>query len=278
MSTTTTETITLQSLHPDTEPQTSNITLSSFSPPISNFDPASDAIIAESRLADSQVPDGGYGWVIISACSILTFFCIGSPYSWGVIQAALVKEKLSTPAILSFVGSLSAAIISFLALVNARIIRKIGARSSCFVGVVCFASGMFLGGFCTENIGALFFTVGGLVGIGGRLVFSYSFSSCVLMVLMLSGITACNSWLVKDDEILLEEILIHNIGRLYYHSPIFQQETWTCKWNRLCRRRNRRSISKLHYGCFTSETWPSMDIQDYWHNYFGYLSSSSVFH
>ena len=67
-------------------------------PELSNFDPTDpDTVIAASRLADSQVPDGGYGWVVIFACSVLTFWFVGTTYSWGVIQAALVAEKVVLP-------------------------------------------------------------------------------------------------------------------------------------------------------------------------------------
>lgn len=47
-----------------------------------NFEPADDTIIAASRLADSQVPDGGYGWVIVFSCAVLTFWFVGTTYSW----------------------------------------------------------------------------------------------------------------------------------------------------------------------------------------------------
>lgn len=134
----------------------------------SNFDPAADAIIAESRLADSLVPDGGYGWVVILACSILTFWFVGTSYSWGVIQAALVEQKLSNPASLSFVGSLTAACISFFALINARIVRWIGARWTAVVGVLALGMGGVLSGFSTGSVGALFFTAGVVMGVGCR--------------------------------------------------------------------------------------------------------------
>lgn len=138
------------------------------STPASHFDPAFDAIIVESRLADSTCPDGGYGWVIIGACFVLTFWFVGASYSWGIIQAALVKKNLSTPATLSFVGSLWTAFIGFGALINARVIRKIGARPTALVGAGLLGAGMLLSGFATENIGALFFTVGVLMGSGTR--------------------------------------------------------------------------------------------------------------
>jgi hypothetical protein len=163
---TSTETFALQTIEDSryvSEPRESPL-----SPNSSSFDPAVDAIIAESRLADSQVPDGGYGWVVIGACSMLTFWFVGTSYSWGVIQAALVKENLSTPASLSFVGSLTAACISFFALINARIVRWIGGRSTALVGVAFLGLGEILSGFSTKNVGALFFTAGLLMGIGCR--------------------------------------------------------------------------------------------------------------
>jgi hypothetical protein len=133
-----------------------------------SFDPAADAIIAESLLADSQVPDGGYGWVVIFACSILTFWFVGTSYSWGIIQAALLKENLGSPGSLSFVGSLTVACISFFALINARLIRAIGGRSTALLGVMALGGGEVLSSFATKNIGALFFTAGLLMGIGAR--------------------------------------------------------------------------------------------------------------
>jgi hypothetical protein len=83
----------------------------------------------------------------------------------GVVQAALVKQKLSTPASLSFVGSLTAACISFFALVNARIIRWVGGRSTALMGVGLLGLGEILSGFSTKNVGALFFTAGLVMGV-----------------------------------------------------------------------------------------------------------------
>ena len=35
-------------------------------------------VLAASRLADSTVPEGGYGWVVIFACSVITFWYTGT--------------------------------------------------------------------------------------------------------------------------------------------------------------------------------------------------------
>ncbi|PVH82230.1 monocarboxylate transporter [Cadophora sp. DSE1049] len=163
MASTSSQTISLEPLTPSQPVSESTQDLSP-QPQTSNFDPAADAIIAESRLADSLVPDGGYGWVVILACSIITFWFVGTSYSWGVIQAALVEQKLSNPASLSFVGSLTAACISFFALVNARIVRWIGARWTAVVGVLALGMGGVLSGFSTGSVGGLFFTAGVVMG------------------------------------------------------------------------------------------------------------------
>ena len=85
-----------------------------------------------------------------------------------MIQAALVSQNLSSPSTLSFVGSLTCSCISFLALVNARVIRKIGCRNTALVGVILLGSGEVLSGWSTENVGALFFTAGVVMGVGAR--------------------------------------------------------------------------------------------------------------
>ena len=166
---TTTETIAFELIN--NAAQDSDSTQKIPGPGTSNFDAAADAIIAESRIADAAVPEGGYGWVVIAACSVLCFWFVGTSYAWGVIQAALVKENVSTPASLSFVGSLTAACISFLALANARLMRKIGGRNTALAGVMFLGTGGIMSGFTTKNLGGLFFTTGVLMGTGCSLQF-----------------------------------------------------------------------------------------------------------
>jgi hypothetical protein len=131
----------------------------------------SDSIIRASLLADDAVPDGGYGWAVVLGCAVLSWWFIGTSYSWGVIQASLVQSKLSNPSTLSFVGSVTVASIAVLALVNARVVRAIGARRTGLLGVVLLGSGEVLSGFTTRNIGGLFVTAGAITGLGTRCVF-----------------------------------------------------------------------------------------------------------
>ncbi|KAJ0280788.1 hypothetical protein CBS470a_008600 [Colletotrichum nupharicola] len=91
-------------------------------------DSNNDPVLQASRLADSSVPEGGYGWVVVTGCFVIAWWIIGTSYSWGVIQSALVDDGLATPAVLSFVGSLAAALISAMAIINSRVMRRFGPR------------------------------------------------------------------------------------------------------------------------------------------------------
>jgi hypothetical protein len=125
---------------------------------------------AQSRINDLTVPDGGYGWVVIFASSVICFWFVGTSYSWGVIQKALVDGGLSTASTLSFVGGLTPMCIALLAIFNARVIRAIGARWTAVVGVLLLGLGEILSGFCMHSVGGLFATIGVISGIGTRYV------------------------------------------------------------------------------------------------------------
>ena len=130
-----------------------------------------DPILEASRLADSTVPDGGYGWVAVAGCAVVAWWFVGTSYSWGVIQGALVEEGLSSPAILSFVGSLSAALISAFAIVNARVTRALGPRKTGMLGVAFLGLAEILSSFAVRNVAGLFMTSGVILGLGMSLCF-----------------------------------------------------------------------------------------------------------
>ncbi|KAJ7616973.1 hypothetical protein DFH06DRAFT_1343040 [Mycena polygramma] len=128
---------------------------------------------------DSQVPNGGYGWVVLFSLvtftsevliskPVLAWWFTGIIYSWGNVQAALVKDGLSSSSTLAFVGSSTAACISESGVINARVIRHLGAKNTALLGISFVGSGQILSSFATYNVGALFVTSGAIVGIGTR--------------------------------------------------------------------------------------------------------------
>lgn len=135
------------------------------------------ATLTNSRVVESTVPDGGYGWVIVASCATLTWWAVGSTYAWGVMQTALVDRGLSTPAVLSFIGGINASMISAMAILNSKLIRLWGVRTMGLIGVSCMGGSQILSSFTVNNLGAFFFTAGLIMGIGVSISFLVSTSA-----------------------------------------------------------------------------------------------------
>ncbi|KAH8647900.1 major facilitator superfamily domain-containing protein [Xylariales sp. PMI_506] len=133
-------------------------------------DSDTDPVLEASRVADNAAPDGGRGWVVVAACAVVGWWFVGIPYSWGVMQSALVDQG-GSPATLAFVGSLSCSLISALAIVNARVIRWLGSQRTAMLGVSFLGLSALTSSFSVDNIAGLFFTSGVLLGFGLSLCF-----------------------------------------------------------------------------------------------------------
>ncbi|KAH8712589.1 Aspyridones efflux protein apdF [Beauveria bassiana] len=134
-----------------------------------------DPILEASRIADSTVPDGGHGWVVICACAVVSFWLTGVNYSWGVMQSALVDDAgLGSPSALSFAGSIPATLISVMAMPNARIVRRLGARWTAVAGISVIGLAQILSGFCVAaaSLPGLYVTAGVMLGVGMSLCFT----------------------------------------------------------------------------------------------------------
>jgi hypothetical protein len=118
-----------------------------------------------------DVPDGGYGWVVVFACSVITFFFVGLSYSWGIIQAKLASEHLAPDSTLAFIGSTTVAFVSFGAIINARLIWLLGTRNAALLACSLLGIGPILSGWSKESVGGLFVTNGVIMGIGTSICF-----------------------------------------------------------------------------------------------------------
>ena len=123
---------------------------------------------------DSQIPDGGYGWVIVFSGAVIFWWFMALVYTWGVIQAALVEQKNYEPSTLSFVGSMVPALGAILAIPNATLIRKVGARVTGLTGIFLLGLGSILAGFAVDSVPGLFMTWGLVCGLGASLCFMVS--------------------------------------------------------------------------------------------------------
>lgn len=125
-------------------------------------------------FAVESIPDGGYGWTIVFACSVITFMINGWSGSWGVLQTAIfqIDPRHASTTSLSFVGSLSIALCVGLGLVCVRLSQMIGARYSMLLGVFLMSFGSLFSSFTMNNLGGLFVTARVSFGLGGSLTYT----------------------------------------------------------------------------------------------------------
>lgn len=124
--------------------------------------------------AATVIPDGGYGWVVVLACSILTFWFSGFTGAWGVIQKALLSTTLegTSTSTTAFVGSLGITITVAFGLMAVYIMRLIGVRLAATLGISLLGLGALTSGFTTNNVAGLFQTFGVVLGIGDCLCYT----------------------------------------------------------------------------------------------------------
>ncbi|KAJ4255976.1 hypothetical protein NW762_009050 [Fusarium torreyae] len=127
---------------------------------------ADDPALEASRIADSTVPDGGYGWVVIIACATVAWWVIGLSYVWGVYQRALVEKNVGSPLALSFCGSLSPALMATVGMLVSRMLRTFGTRKLSFVGIILMALSLIGASFVTDHLVGLIFLPGVPLGLG----------------------------------------------------------------------------------------------------------------
>ena len=126
--------------------------------------------------AVEAIPDGGYGWVVVFACSVITFMFNGWNGCWGILQTALLQAypNQGSTTSLSFVGSLNIALCVALGLACVRISQLIGARYSMVLGVSMMSFGILLSSFTVKNVGGLFATAGISFGAGSSFAYTMS--------------------------------------------------------------------------------------------------------
>ncbi|KAJ9122899.1 hypothetical protein QFC24_003937 [Naganishia onofrii] len=120
---------------------------------------------------DDDFPEGGYGWVIITALFLNGCMWGGLTYSWGVVQLRLVQDKLSSAATLSFIGGVSSACMSIFATLNSNLVRRFGVRNCALVGSMLVAFAQIFSGSTTKNLSGLFVTSGFMMGTGCSILF-----------------------------------------------------------------------------------------------------------
>ncbi|KAF9934682.1 hypothetical protein FBU30_001006 [Linnemannia zychae] len=115
---------------------------------------AADTPTTTAHSGNSYIyPEGGYGWIVLAATFVCSFWCIGLVFCWGVFQEYLLRMDIfgatSSAKELSWVGSLSCACIFVAAPVIVVLINKFGTAMVLASGVICVTTGFIAASFAT---------------------------------------------------------------------------------------------------------------------------------
>jgi len=126
-----------------------------------------------SGLMDDAIPDGGYGWVICMSAFVIQFYTIGVTYTFGVLMVALmdpIQGFGTSETVTAWIGSIQPFLLYFTGIVCGSLIERFGFRavtiSGCLLSVIGFISSAF-----ATNVYVLYFTYGGLTGVGNGLMY-----------------------------------------------------------------------------------------------------------
>lgn len=216
------------------------------------------AILEASRAADSEAPDGGYGWAVVAGGAILLWWGSGTTYAWGVMQRQLVQEGLAGPAVLSFIGSLQAAMIATLAIVNTALMRKLGPRTMAMIGMTLMGVSEIISSWTYHSVPGLFITFGVMTGVGARYVITEIWEIYGLCGISADDISHSQFWLC---------------GHCGCASAVLQHEARIGEWPYFCRQWIRRRGKQFCYGLAYSQSWNSHVLSRAWPDDLGYWTT-----
>lgn len=123
---------------------------------------------SESDFNTNDIPNGGYGWIVVAAASIMTFWLNAMVNCWGVLQTALLNSTLSgvPTSTVSFVGSFNLMCGALFGIAITRLTYHFGSQAMGLAGIALVGLGLLAASWSTKNIGGLFATVGLMAGVG----------------------------------------------------------------------------------------------------------------
>lgn len=116
-------------------------------------------------------PDGGWGWVIVSASFFIQFLCYGSPLAVGVLYVEWLDVFDEGKGKTAWVGSLAAGVGLLASPLCSASVSSFGARPVTILSSFLVAGGLILSSFA-PNVYFLYFSYGFMVGFGCGLLYT----------------------------------------------------------------------------------------------------------
>ncbi|CAC5378887.1 unnamed protein product [Mytilus coruscus] len=122
------------------------------------------------ELKENEVPDGGWGWIVLM-CSFFVMFMIDGLFgSYGLLLPVLMENLHASPSLTSLAGSVIVGCLLFIAIVACPLIEKFGCRAVAITGALIATLGLVLSSMAV-NIWMFLVTYGVLTGCGMGLMY-----------------------------------------------------------------------------------------------------------
>ncbi|KAK1155412.1 monocarboxylate transporter 3 [Acipenser oxyrinchus oxyrinchus] len=118
-------------------------------------------------------PDGGWGWMVLLSCFIITGFSYAFPKAISVYFKELMKDFQVGYSDTAWISSIMLAMLYGTGPVSSILVNKFGCRPVMLIGGLLASAGMVLASF-TTNILELYLTAGVVTGLGLALNFQPS--------------------------------------------------------------------------------------------------------
>ncbi|XP_066259756.1 monocarboxylate transporter 14-like [Euwallacea similis] len=131
---------------------------------------SSSSSSSEDNEDKPNIPDGGWGWVVVLASLILSMVADGISFSFGLLYVEFLKEFEASRSSTSWIGSLFMAVPLLTGPIMSAFVDKFGCRSMTIVGGIISAVGFIISSKC-NSIGLMYLTFGTLAGLGLGLIY-----------------------------------------------------------------------------------------------------------
>lgn len=117
-----------------------------------------------------QIPDGGWGWVVVAASFLIATVADGLAFSYGLLQQMFVVHFHASQAKASVIGSLFIAVPLIAGPIMSALVDRYGCKKMTMVGAVSSTVG-FVAAAYSNSIEVLYVTYGIIAGLGMGLLY-----------------------------------------------------------------------------------------------------------
>ncbi|XP_045771763.1 uncharacterized protein LOC123871824 [Maniola jurtina] len=131
-----------------------------------------DSICSSNAPQDQepQIPDGGWGWVVVAASFLIATVADGLAFSYGLLQTKFVEHFETSEAKTSLIGSLFISVPLIAGPIMSALVDRYGCRNMTILGGL-FSTVGFIAASYSNTVEVLYITYGIIAGLGMGLLY-----------------------------------------------------------------------------------------------------------